>query len=81
EVQQFLNFNRYQDTLWYRAESFEALMRWLSIISISKLLKVVNSENLQKIDEIIRCYSYFIEASNKSNFKVDNLFSYLNSKV
>ena len=81
EVQQFLNFNRFQDVLWYRAESFEVLIRWLSIIYITKLLEVINDENLQKIDEIIRLHSYYIEASNKSNYKVDNLFGFLNSKV
>ncbi|MHA1670306.1 MAG: alpha-amylase family glycosyl hydrolase [Promethearchaeota archaeon] len=38
EVQQYLQFNRYQDILWFNAENFEVFTRWLSICAITNLL-------------------------------------------
>jgi glycosidase len=77
EVQQYLNFNRYQDILWYNAESYEKLVRWLSIIKFVNTLGSMKNNIKTQIEEILKKYNHYLEASQNSNFKVENLISKL----
>ncbi|MFW9951286.1 MAG: hypothetical protein ACFFKA_14295, partial [Candidatus Thorarchaeota archaeon] len=77
EIHQYLNFNRYQEVLWYNAESFDLLVRWLSVINIIYLLKSSPINKITDLSQIINNYKYYIETSNKSMFKVESLLNIL----
>ncbi len=72
EIQQFLRFNRYQDILWFNAEFFETLTRWLSIIAIINLLS--NGGELPKNLQILTdLHQKWRETAKTSKYQV-NLF-------
>jgi len=77
EVQQYLNFNRYQEILWYNAESFEKLVRWLSITKFVNTIESIKINVKLHIEGILKNYTKYLEASKNANFKVEKLIRIL----
>ncbi|MQY77417.1 MAG: hypothetical protein GH155_07315 [Spirochaeta sp.] len=70
EVQEFLQVNRYENTLWCSKESLVSLIAWLGIIS---LLQEQDPEN----DELLEKY---LEAAKKSDYRFQDLLDMMHEE-
>ncbi|TFG17968.1 MAG: alpha-amylase [Promethearchaeota archaeon] len=70
EVQQFLNFNRFQDVLWFSAERVKMLMRWLFLITFLKSIDLKDELGLSKIDKTLRSIKKWLKIADQSGYQV-----------
>ena len=81
EVQEYLNFNRYQEILWFSKENFMELARWLMIIASSNFLE----DNLQDLKESLKriseVYELWKNAAIKSKYKVNEILLLLKDEI
>lgn len=70
EVQEFLQANRYQNTLWCSKESLESLIAWLGIICIRRELDPESGELLEK----------YLEAAEKSGYRFQELLDMMHEQ-
>lgn len=74
EVQDFLNFNRYQGVLWFSAERFDQFVKWVSIIT---LIIIIDEEPLElaktRGESLLEILQKWLEAVKKSGYKVEGL--------
>ncbi|MFX1497582.1 MAG: alpha-amylase family glycosyl hydrolase [Promethearchaeota archaeon] len=70
EIQQFLLFNRYQDILWFSAERFEDLLRWLLLVTLITYFAYKNELKLEKIESIFIYTMQLIESAKRSRYQV-----------
>ncbi len=73
EVQEFLKINRYQEKLWFNAEAFDDLIKWLSILAVIHVL-ILNKEALyHQLNMFIKIMSSWKSAARRSSYQVNNL--------
>lgn len=80
EIQSYLQFNRYQNILWFSAEAFLEFSRWLSLIMIIKSF-AKNQDNPHKpIEKWMNIIFTWIEAARESDYQVEKLIDLLSNK-
>jgi glycosidase len=73
-VRQFLQFNRFQDVLWFNKEAFEELLAWLLCIAAVEITaSFPESEAADKIDEAFELIQQLDRAKKKSGYQVEKL--------
>jgi len=75
EIQSYLQFNRYQNILWFSAEAFLDFSRWLSLIMIIKLF--TKNQDIEKWIDII---FNWIQVARESDYQVEKLLDLLSNK-
>jgi glycosidase len=70
EVQEFLQINRYQNTLWCNKESLESFIAWLGIISLWRELDPESDELLER----------YLEAAEKSGYRFQELLDMMHEQ-
>ncbi len=70
EVQEFLQVNRYQNTLWCKKESLKSLIAWLGIISLRWEPGPGNDELLEK----------YLEAAEKNGYRFQELLDMMDEQ-
>ena len=70
EVQEFLQINRYQNTLWCSRESLESLIAWLGIICIRREPDPGRDELLEK----------YLEAAEKNGYRFQELLDIMHEQ-
>jgi len=70
EVQEFLQVNRYQNTLWCNKDSLESLIAWFGIISLRQELDTENDELLEE----------YLEAAEKSGYRFQELLDMMHEQ-
>ena len=80
EVQQFLNVNCYQETLWFNKESYEELLSWLFFVTVVEMYSSFEISEDKIQSELIR-YSLIIEELLKmgesSGYQIEKLLKNL----
>ena len=70
EVQRFLNFNRYQNILWFNAERFDMLLRWLFLITILQSIRLKPDLAVNQIQNSFLKIRKSSETAEKSSYQV-----------
>jgi len=81
EVQEFLNFNRFQEILWFSKENFIELAKWLMIIASSNFLESSLPDLKESLKRISRVYELWINAAVKSKYKVNDVLMLLKNEI
>ena len=77
EVQSFLQVNRYQGILWYNAEAFGQLLRWLFTVAIVQLLDGSSPDASVIMEEVFDILGALKRAHEKSDYQVEKLMDVL----
>jgi len=73
-VRQFLQFNRFQETLWFNKEAFEELMDWLLCVAAVEISASVPEDRVAaKIDEAFAVIRRLDKAMGLSGYRVERL--------
>ena len=81
DIQEFLNFNRYQNILWFSADRFKSLLRWLLIITLLQSYNLKDDLRTKKIQITLNKVNNWLKIAEISNYQVQNfLESEKNSK-
>jgi len=73
-IQQFLQFNRFQDVLWYNKEAFEELLAWLLCIAAVEITaSFPKAKAAAKIGQAFGIVQRLEKAMKKSGFQVEKL--------
>lgn len=67
EIQNFLQFNRYQEVLWFNADRFKELCRWLILITLPVIISANQREMLIKLWNM---FQTCIKAAESAKYKV-----------
>jgi len=75
EVQQLLNVNRYQGVLWYRGESFDALLDWLFLVAVVESTASQRPPDQVRQEIVERCavIVWLQDAGRRSGYQVERL--------
>jgi hypothetical protein len=76
DIRLFLQFNRYQDVLWFNKETFEELLNWMTVIQvIDEISKRSRSSQAQSsgLKRSLLVIKKLLKAMHRSNFQVDLL--------
>jgi glycosidase len=81
EVQSFLNFNRHQNILWFSAENYELLLRWLTLIAIINILseEITNSQSI--IASLLQIIKSWLNAAKISLYQVAKLIDIIKNEM
>jgi glycosidase len=80
-IRQFLQFNRFQETLWFNKEAFEELMNWLLCVAAVEITaSVPKSRASAKIDEVFTIVQQLDKAMIQSGYRVENLIELAGKK-
>ncbi|MHA1675317.1 MAG: alpha-amylase family glycosyl hydrolase [Promethearchaeota archaeon] len=74
EIQNYLGVNRFQDILYFNAERFESLCKWLLNIVVLQLL---GNGNHTKINEAVKIIDDWLRISNEVNYQITSLLEKL----
>ena len=77
EVQQYLKVNRFQQLLWYNAESFDNFIRWMWLLAIIELLVKPKGEVSEELKKLLDYYLIIKKVSKNTNFQVIKLLNNL----
>lgn len=70
DIQQFLNFNRYQNILWFSAERFKILLKWLLIITLLQSYKLKHNLRVDMIQKNLNRVKDWLKIAELSNYQV-----------
>jgi hypothetical protein len=74
DAQQYLNINRYKETLWLNAEAFFNFCDWIGLISLIKILSSYGKGKAEKkIGKILNIIEDWKQYSKQAEFKVKNI--------
>jgi hypothetical protein len=76
EVHQYLQVNRYNDTLWFNKETFEELLRWLMRVAAVEISSDPQRSAHEVVKEMERCYRIIQTlktAEKKSGYQIEKL--------
>jgi glycosidase len=76
EVQQFLYFNRYQNILWFSAERFKILVRWLLLITTIQSLLLKKQIATSVIEKTSKIINEWLEAADISGYQVQKFLEF-----
>ncbi len=68
DVQRFLRFNRWQDALWFDKDSFEHLLRWLTM-----MVRIENPKRPQVVSTRLKAVERLQKAAAASGYQVEKL--------
>jgi len=71
DTQQYLDLNRYQDTLWFSAEAFSTFCDWFTLITIINRLIKRDESQKENIIEIIEIIEDWKNTAKKADYKVN----------
>jgi glycosidase len=80
DVQQFLQVNRYQGTLWFNKESFDRLtwwMMWLAVVVISADPDRLASQAIAQISNAYQIIHKLLQAEQASEYQIEKLLGAL----
>ncbi|TFF97137.1 MAG: alpha-amylase [Promethearchaeota archaeon] len=72
EIQKYLGVNRYQDVLWFNAESFNRYIKWVLLINIINRISLSNDTMSQDIRKMTKIVKRWIELAEESDYKVNS---------
>jgi hypothetical protein len=73
-IRQFLQINRFQETLWFNKEAFEELMNWLLCVAAVEITaSFPESKVSAKIDEVFMIVRRLDKAMTQSGYRVEKL--------
>ena len=81
EVQEFLNFNRYQEILWFSKENFTELARWLMAIASSNFLESSLPDLKVNFKRISKIHKLWKNVAIKSKYKVNEILMLLKNEI
>ena len=80
EVQEFLQFNWYEDVLWFDKERFEELMNWLLVVSVFDLMAGADGINRAVADGITHRYKVIrkvFRGASSAQYRVERMLDIL----
>ncbi len=73
EIQRYLNINRYHDKLWFNAESFNELTKWLFIVAIIDLFSDTGEYEDESVQNLIKVVKNWRDNAKNSDYQVAKL--------
>ena len=70
DIQQFLNFNRFQNILWFSAERFKMLMRWLFLVTLLQSFELNHDLETTQIQKALAYIKSRLNAAERSGYQV-----------
>jgi hypothetical protein len=70
DLQQFLNFNRYQNILWFSAERFKMLMRWLFLVTLLQSFELNHELEITQIQKTLAYIKLRLKIAERSGYQV-----------
>ncbi|MHA1460082.1 MAG: alpha-amylase family glycosyl hydrolase [Promethearchaeota archaeon] len=71
EIQLYLKVNRYHNLLWYSAERFDVLIRWIWLTAIIDRIAKPSSKLDKDIEELLEYFQKITEIAKTSKFQVN----------
>ncbi len=79
DVQEYLNFNRYQNILWFSAERFNTLLRWLFLITLIQSHSLKDDLKIIQIQKTLSSLKNWLKKSERSGYQVQKFLESENS--
>ena len=79
EVQNFLRVNRFQDVLWYRRESFDAFIGWMTLITAVRTLACTEMDRASLTETLLHLYEITTRLKKleaQSQYRFDRLLDF-----
>ncbi|MEJ2293854.1 MAG: alpha-amylase family glycosyl hydrolase, partial [Candidatus Lokiarchaeota archaeon] len=70
DLQQFLNFNRYQNILWFSAERFKMLLRWLFLLTLLQSFELNHDLKTTQIQKALVFIKSRLKTAESSGYQV-----------
>jgi glycosidase len=78
EIQEFIQVNRFKDTLWFNKEDFELLINYLLVMAVVSIIEESDSKQVEKdISEIFQIVKQWMQAKDVSEYKIETLLETL----
>lgn len=71
EIQDYLGVNRYQDVLWFNAESFNRYIKWVLLINIINGVRLSKEYMIADIEKMVEIVENWIDLAEQSDYKVN----------
>jgi len=79
DCRKFLNYNLYNDVTWFSKERMEELLKYLTVIQISKDLSIRKTDN-RYLTRLLDNMKLIITLAEKSQFRLDEFLKSINQK-
>jgi glycosidase len=70
DIQEYLNFNRYQNILWFSAERFKTLLRWLFLVTLVQSHGLKDDLKVVQIQKTLANLKNWLQISERSGYQV-----------
>ncbi|MHA1804489.1 MAG: alpha-amylase family glycosyl hydrolase [Promethearchaeota archaeon] len=79
-IKSFLKVNQFQGKLWFNAEAFDSLIKWLSLLAIINSFVKKDSYSHERLKDFLITMRSWKSAALKSEYQVKNVIDIIKSK-